>query len=123
MRISDWSSDVCSSDLPGPRAGRRLGVRDVGLIAAMNLPWVPVRRRPRVAILATGDEVVMPGEPLGPSQIVNSNGLALSAFVRACGGEPLLLPIAADTADSLVDLAAGGPEESRVGKECVRTVR
>src|SRR3546814_18234852 len=90
MRISDWSSDVCSSDLPGPRAGRRLGVRDVGLIAAMNLPWVPVRRRPRVAILATGDEVVMPGEPLGPSQIVSSNGLALSAFVRACGGAPLL---------------------------------
>src|SRR3546814_7186634 len=69
----------------------------------MNLPWVPVRRRPRVAILATGDEVVMPGEPLGPSQIVSSNGLALSAFVRACGGEPLLLPIAADTEDSLVE--------------------
>src|SRR3546814_14191303 len=62
-----------------------------------SLPWVPGRRRPRVAILATGDEVVMPGEPLGPSQIVSSNGLALSAFVRACGGEPLLLPIAADT--------------------------
>jgi molybdopterin molybdotransferase len=98
--------DFAVGDL-GPRAGRRLTVRDVGLIAAMNHPWVPVRRRPRVAILATGDEVVMPGEPLGPSQIVSSNGLALAAFVRACGGEPLLLPIAADTEDSLAELAAG----------------
>ena len=98
--------DFAAGD-PGPRAGRQLTVRDVGLIAAMNHPWVPVRRRPRVAILATGDEVVMPGEPLGPSQIVSSNGLALAAFVRACGGEPLLLPIAADTEDSLAGLAAG----------------
>jgi molybdopterin molybdotransferase len=98
--------DFAAGD-PGPRAGRQLTVRDVGLIAAMNHPWVPVRRRPRVAILATGDEVVMPGEPLGPSQIVSSNGLALAAFVRACGGEPLMLPIAADTEDSLAELAAG----------------
>ena len=98
--------DFAAGDL-GPRAGRKLTVRDVGLIAAMNHPWVPVRRRPRVAILATGDEVVMPGEPLGPSQIVSSNGLALAAFVRACGGEPLMLPIAADTEDSLAELAAG----------------
>jgi len=91
----------------GPRAGRRLTVRDVGLIAAMNHPWVQVRRRPRVAILATGDEVVMPGEPLGASQIVSSNGIALAAFVRACGGEAIQLPIAADREDSLAELAAG----------------
>jgi molybdopterin molybdotransferase len=91
----------------GPRAGRQLTARDVGLIAAMNHPWVQVRRRPRVAILATGDEVVMPGEPLGPSQIVSSNGLALAAFVRACGGEPVQLGIAADKAESLAELAAG----------------
>jgi len=63
--------DFAAGD-PGPRAGRLLTARDVGLIAAMNHPWVAVRRRPRVAILATGDEVVMPGEPLGPSQIVSS---------------------------------------------------
>ncbi|HMA16593.1 MAG TPA: molybdopterin molybdotransferase MoeA, partial [Kiloniellaceae bacterium] len=81
--------------------------RDVGLIAAMDHPWVEVRRRPRVAILATGDEVVMPGEPRGPSQIVSSNGLALAAFVRACGGEPLMLPIAPDSEDALGELAAG----------------
>ena len=98
--------DFATGD-PGPRAGRLLTARDVGLIAAMNHPWVQVRRRPRVAILATGDEVVMPGEPLGPSQIVSSNGLALAAFVRACGGEPVQLGIAADRADSLAGLVAG----------------
>ena len=92
---------------PGPRAGRLLSARDVGLIAAMNHPWVQVRRRPRVAILATGDEVVMPGEPLGPSQIVSSNGLALAAFVRACGGEPVQLGIAPDKEEQLAALAAG----------------
>jgi len=92
---------------PGPRAGRLLSARDVGLIAAMNHPWVQVRRRPRVAILATGDEVVMPGEPLGPSQIVSSNGLALAAFVRACGGEPIQLGIAPDKEEQLAALAAG----------------
>lgn len=91
----------------GPRAGRLLSTRDVGLIAAMNHPWVQVRRRPRVAILATGDEVVMPGEPLGPSQIVSSNGLALAAFVRACGGEPVQLGIAPDKEEQLAALAAG----------------
>ncbi len=92
---------------PGPRAGCLVSARDVGLIAAMNHPWVQVRRRPRVAILATGDEVVMPGEPLGPSQIVSSNGLALAAFVRACGGEPIQLGIAPDKAEQLASLAAG----------------
>jgi molybdopterin molybdotransferase len=89
------------------RAGRVLTARDIGLAAAMNRPWLAVRRRPRVAILPTGDEVVMPGDPVGPSQIVSSNGIALAAFVRACGGEPLMLGIAADNASSLQDLAAG----------------
>jgi molybdopterin molybdotransferase len=88
------------------RAGSALTARDIGLAAAMNRPWLPVRRRPRVAILPTGDEVVMPGDPVGPNQIVSSNGLALAAFVRACGGEPLMLSIAADDATSLRALAA-----------------
>lgn len=91
----------------GPAAGRLLTARDIGLIAAMNHPWVQVHRRPRVAILATGDEVVMPGDPLGPSQILSSNGLALAAFVRACGGEPIQLGIAPDRSEQLGALAAG----------------
>jgi molybdopterin molybdotransferase len=91
----------------GLRAGRVLGVRDVGLAAAMNHPWLKVRRKPRVAILATGDEVVLPGEPIGPNQIVSSNGLALAAFVTAWGGMPIQLGVAQDSVDALQHLAAG----------------
>lgn len=90
------------------RAGRLLTARDVGLAAAMNVPWLPVRRRPRVAILATGDEIVMPGDPIGRSQIVSSNGLGLAALVTACGGEPVNLGIARDDRESLAAMAAGG---------------
>lgn len=88
-------------------AGRVLGVRDIGLAAAMNHPWLRVRRKPRIAILATGDEVVLPGDPLGPGQIVSSNGPALAAFVSACGGEPISLGIARDSAVALQQAAEG----------------
>jgi molybdopterin molybdotransferase len=76
----------------------------------MNRPWLSVRRRPRVAVLATGNEVVLPGEELGASQIVSSNGYALSAFVEACGGEPLHLGVAPDTKDGLRRMLAGGAQ-------------
>jgi molybdopterin molybdotransferase len=89
------------------KAGRALSARDVGLAAAMNVPWLKVRRRPRVAIIATGDEVVMPGDPLGPYQIVSSNSVALAAYVTALGGTPINLGIARDTAESLKALVAG----------------
>jgi molybdopterin molybdotransferase len=98
--------DFRAGDL-GLSAGTVLSARDVGLAAAMNRPWLSVRRRPRVAILATGDEVVMPGEPIGPNQIVSSNGLALGALVTACGGIPLQLGIALDNPDHLRALAHG----------------
>ena len=91
----------------GLAAGRVLSARDVGLAAAMNRPWLLVRRRPRIAILATGDEVVMPGDPIGPHQIVSSNGLALGALVAACGGVPVQLGIALDDPESLRRLADG----------------
>ena len=88
------------------QAGRRLSPRDVGLAAAMNRPWLFVRRRPRVAILSTGDEIVMPGDPIGPHQIVSSNALALCAFVTACGGVPVLVGNAPDDPDALRAIAA-----------------
>ena len=91
----------------GLSAGRVLTARDIGLAAAMNVPWLSVRRRPRVAILASGDEIVMPGDPVGPNQIVSSNGHALAAFVTARGGEASLLGIAGDTAGAIQSLAAG----------------
>ena len=87
-------------------AGKTVTVRDVGLMAAMNVPWVRVRRKPRVAILATGNEVVLPGEHLGPNQITSSNTLSLMALVTACGGVPLNLGIAQDNAESLLACAA-----------------
>src|SRR6266581_3231096 len=88
-------------------AGRRLTPRDIGLAAAMNRPWLFVHRRPRVAILSTGDEIVMPGDPIGPHQIVSSNALALAAFVTACGGVPILVGNAPDDPDALRRIAAG----------------
>ena len=91
----------------GIPAGRRLTARDIGLAAGMDRPWLMVHRRPRVAILSTGDEIVMPGDPVGPNQIVSSNSLALGAFVQACGAVPLQLGIAADTPDSVQHLAEG----------------
>lgn len=88
-------------------AGRRLTPRDIGLLAAANHPWVAVHRRPRVAILATGDEIALPGEPLPAGGIVSSNSQALAALVAACGGEPVVLPIAADTRNALISAASG----------------
>ncbi|ONG44759.1 molybdopterin molybdenumtransferase MoeA [Pseudoroseomonas deserti] len=87
-------------------AGRKLTARDVGLAAAGNHPWLSVHRRPRIAILATGDEIVLPGEPLPPGGIVSSNAHALSALVRAAGAEPMVLPIAGDSEDAIAQAAA-----------------
>lgn len=88
-------------------AGRVLTARDLGLAAAMNVPWLTVRRKPRIAYTATGDEVVMPGEPLGPDQIISSNSIALGAYIQALGGQPVNLGIARDTEDSLRQVVAG----------------
>ncbi|AJE46304.1 gephyrin-like molybdotransferase Glp [Celeribacter indicus] len=77
-------------------APRRLTPRDVVLLAAMNLPEVEVYRRPEVALIATGDELVMPGEEPGPSQIIASNTFGLAAMVEAAGGVARVLPIAPD---------------------------
>jgi molybdopterin molybdotransferase len=81
-------------------AGSRLSDRDLSLAAGMNYPELPVRRRPKVAILATGDELVMPGSTPGPGQIVYSNGYALRALARQEGAETVDLGIAADTIEA-----------------------
>jgi molybdopterin molybdotransferase len=88
------------------QAGRRLTARDIGLAAAMNRPWLFVHRKPRIGILSTGDEIVMPGDPIGPHQIVSSNSLALAAFVAACGGIPVSVGNAPDDAAALRQVAA-----------------
>ena len=81
-------------------AGTRLDFTNLGLVAAMNHAEVPVHRRPRVAILATGDELVPPGTTPGPDQIIASNGWGIAALIEAVGGEPVDLGIVRD------DLAA-----------------
>ncbi|WP_454628044.1 molybdopterin molybdotransferase MoeA [Bradyrhizobium cenepequi] len=79
------------------RRGSRLTDRALSLAASMNYPELAVRRRPKVAVLATGDELVMPGTSPGPGQIVYSNGYALQALARAEGAETIDLGVAADT--------------------------
>ncbi len=91
------------------RAPRLLTPSDVALLAAMNIATVPVTRRPTVAIIATGDELVQPGEAPGPDQIIASNSYGLAALISQLGASPRLLPIARDTRASLelaFDLAA-----------------
>ena len=101
--------DFAAGDQPFA-TGRILTARDVALAAAMNVPWLSVHRRPRIAILSTGDELVMPGEPVGRNQIVSSSGIAVAALVRAWGGEPTLFDIARDDAKLIEDRIAAGAQ-------------
>ncbi|MBK1635930.1 molybdopterin molybdotransferase MoeA [Rhodovulum adriaticum] len=89
---------ACGDTLSAPR---RLRPADLALAAAMNVPRVTAHRRPRVAIIATGDELVMPGETPGPDQIIAANGFALTAMAEAEGARAQMLPIARDTEASL----------------------
>ena len=91
-------------------APRVLTARDIGLLASMNVAQVIAARRPIVAVIATGDELVMPGESPAAGQIICSNSYALAAMIEAAGGEARILPIARDSEASLrmvFDLARG----------------
>ena len=90
------------------KSGTRLGPRGMMLAASANHAELPVRRKPKVAILATGDEVVPPGSELGPDQIVSSVGYGLAALVAAQGGEAVNLGIAKDDPESIATLAHTG---------------
>jgi molybdopterin molybdotransferase len=98
--VRDAGIDFLDGELLLP-SGRRLGPRDLALAAAANYPMLEVRRRPRVAVLATGDELVRPGGAIGPSQIVASNNYAVAGLIAACGGEAVDLGIAPDQMDAL----------------------
>jgi molybdopterin molybdotransferase len=90
-------------------AGRRLGARELTLAAAMGHARLAVRRRPRVAILATGDELVPPGTPTGPDQIVCSNPYGVAVLAARAGADVAFLGIARDTREDLnarIDAAA-----------------
>ncbi|MBL8642645.1 MAG: molybdopterin molybdotransferase MoeA [Rhodospirillaceae bacterium] len=91
-------------------APRRISFRDVGLMAAMNLPQVKVFKRPRIGVLSTGDEVVMPGDEVKHGQLVSANGPGLCAFVAAQGAVPVHLGIARDDAASLTKMASAAQD-------------
>jgi molybdopterin molybdotransferase len=82
--------------------GHRLTARDLQLAAGMNHPLLPVHRRPKLAMFATGDELVAPGSEPGPGQIVYSNGFALAALARAEGAEVVDLGVVGDKLDETV---------------------
>ena len=82
--------------------GKRLTDRDVTLAAAMSHPTLPLHRRPKVAVLGTGDELKAPGSALGPGEIVYSNGFALMALSRAEGAEVVDLGVVPDEVEATV---------------------
>ena len=107
------AEDVALGDVLFPR-GTRLGPAEIGLLASVSCDHVAVARRPRVAILATGSELRLPGEPLAPGQIRNSNSFTAYGQVLAAGGEPVLLGIARDDLDETRRLLAGALEHDVV---------
>lgn len=91
----------------GPPVPRRLAPRDLALAAAMNIPWLTVRRRPRIALLATGDELARPGEAIPPGGIIASSSIAVAALIERWGGVPIDLGIAPDRIEAIRERAQG----------------
>jgi molybdopterin molybdotransferase len=96
-------ADLRAGELVMP-AGTQLGPAEIGLAAALGVPRLHLFRRPRVALLSTGDELVEVGETPGPGQIPDSNRWALLAALREAGAEVRLLGIAPDSAEDLREL-------------------
>ena len=92
--------DVRAGDLVLP-AGTILGPPQIGVLASLGLEAVAVVRRPRVAVLSTGDELLRPGERRRPGKIFDANAFSLASMIREIGGEPIVLEIAADSVEAL----------------------
>ncbi|MDE4131656.1 molybdopterin molybdotransferase MoeA [Phaeobacter sp. QD34_3] len=97
--IRPRGGDFCAGQTVA--APRRLTASDIALLAAMNIAEVPVTRRPEIALISTGDELVMPGSTPGPDQIIASNTFGLKALLEGLGAHVRILPIARDTHSSL----------------------
>jgi molybdopterin molybdotransferase len=91
-------------------SGHRLTARDIALLAAMDFATIAVTRRPRIAVLATGDELVRAGDPRGPAQIVAASLDGLLAQIDSWGGDPLDLGVARDSAQDIAAAAAGAQD-------------
>ncbi len=83
------------------RAGTVIGPAQIGVLASVGVDRVAAHRRPLVAVLSTGDELLRPGQPLAPGKIYDANAFSLAAQVRAFGGLPRILDVAGDTVEAL----------------------
>jgi molybdenum cofactor synthesis domain-containing protein len=105
--ITPRGEDMAPGDLVLP-AGRRIGAPELSVLATLGLTAVPVYRRPRVAIVATGDELVDPGFQPGPGQVRDSNRWAIAGGLLALGCEVVQLPRAVDEVEAIrAQIAAG----------------
>jgi len=95
-------------------AGARLGSREIGILAAAGLATIPVVRRPRVAVLSTGDELIGPGEPIGPGRVHDSNGAVIAAAVAENGGEAVSLGVVPDNETALARAIRAALDEADI---------
>jgi putative molybdopterin biosynthesis protein len=98
--VSYAGSDIARGEVV-LRRGTRLGSREIGMLAACGIAAVEVVRKPNVAVLSTGDELVAPGDPLAPAEVYDSNSAIIAAAVTEAGGEPIRLGAVADDEDAL----------------------
>lgn len=91
-----WPGEDVEAGTTALEAGRWLRAAELGLLAALGVPRVDVRRRPRVVVMATGDELLSPGEKPQPGKIYDANGPALSALLQEYGAQPVRLPVVRD---------------------------
>jgi molybdenum cofactor synthesis domain-containing protein len=98
--VSYAGSDIARGEVL-LRAGAMIGSREIGMLAACGISEVSVARRPRVAVISTGDELVQPGKPLRPAAIYDTNGAIVTAAVSENGGEAIFFGAVADDEEKL----------------------
>lgn len=111
--VSKAGEDICVGDLV-LRQGTRLEPPDLAMLAAISIKMVQVVRRPKIAIICTGNEIVELGEPIGQGKIVNTNRYLLSALVQQLGASDIYLGIARDSIEDIARLIRIGLAESDV---------
>ncbi len=107
--ISYAGSDIARGEML-LRAGTMIGSREIGMCAACGIAQISVARRPRVAVISTGDELVQPGKPLRPAAIYDTNGAIVTAAVSENGGEAIFLGAVADNEEQLEAAMRGALE-------------
>ena len=105
--------DISAGDI-AVRAGERLNAAELGLLAALGVAEIPVARSPRVAIIATGDELVSAGQNAGPGQIIDSSAHSLAALIPGCGGIATYVGIAKDDPITMAALIASAMDHDVV---------